>query len=69
MRFSRKRQDGYALNFVSNFKRKHLFITTYIEKQCTRSLKHAGKQVRRPRQLQRAGIIFICYFNGGKHTF
>jgi len=35
VRFSRKQQNGYVPNFFSRFKRKHLFITTYIEKQCT----------------------------------
>jgi len=35
---SRKQQDGFAPNLFSEFKRKHLFITTCIEKQCTRSL-------------------------------
>jgi len=38
VRFSRKRQDGFAPNVFSGFRRKHLFITTRIEKQCTRSL-------------------------------
>jgi len=38
VRFSRKRQDGFAPDFFSEFKRKHLFITTCIEKQCTRPL-------------------------------
>jgi len=40
--FSRKRQDGSAPIFFfyfSWFRRKHLFITTCIEKQCTRPLK------------------------------
>jgi len=37
VRFSRKRQDGSETKIFSGFKRKHLFITTCIEKQCTRS--------------------------------
>jgi len=37
VRFSRKRQDGSAPIFFSGF-RKHLFITTCIEKQCTQPL-------------------------------
>jgi len=37
LRFSRKRQDGFAPNFLG-FRRKHLFITNYIAKQCTRPL-------------------------------
>jgi len=36
MRFYRKRQDGSAPNFFSGLRRKHLFITICIEKQCTR---------------------------------
>jgi len=36
----RKRQDGSAPNFFSGFRRKLLFITTCIERHCTRSLKH-----------------------------
>jgi len=36
VRFSRKRQDGFAPNFFLGFRRKHLFITTCIEKHCTR---------------------------------
>jgi len=35
MRFSRKRQDGSVRNFFSWLWRKHLFITTCIEKHCT----------------------------------
>jgi len=38
MYFSRKRQDVSAPIF-SGFKRKHLFITTRIEKHCTQPLK------------------------------
>jgi len=38
VRFSRKRQDGSAPKFFSGFRRKHLFITTCIKKQCTWSL-------------------------------
>jgi len=38
-RFSRKRQDGSAPSFLK-FKRKHLFITTCIEKHCTWPLKY-----------------------------
>jgi len=41
MRFYRKRQDGSApIFFFSGFRRKHLFITTCIEKQCIRPLTH-----------------------------
>jgi len=36
VRFSRKQQDGFATKFFSGFRRKHLFITICIEKQCTR---------------------------------
>jgi len=36
--FSRKQQDESAPNFFSRFRRKHLFITTCIEKHCTRPL-------------------------------
>jgi len=39
LRFSRKRQDESALNFFSRFRRKNLFITTCIEKYCTRPLR------------------------------
>jgi len=39
LRFSRKRQDGLAPNFFLGLRRKHLFITTCIEKQCIRPLK------------------------------
>jgi len=36
MRFSPKRQDGSAQNILQDFnRRKHLFITICIEKQCT----------------------------------
>jgi len=35
VRFSQKRQDGSAPKFFSGFRRKHLFTTTCIEKQCT----------------------------------
>jgi len=38
LRFSRKRQDGFAQKIFSGFRRKHLFITTSIEKQCARPL-------------------------------
>jgi len=40
LRFSRKRQQGSASasNFFKGFRRKHLFITTCIEKHCTRPL-------------------------------
>jgi len=38
MRFSRKRQDESTPNFFQEFRRKHLFIATSIEKQCTRLL-------------------------------
>jgi len=38
LRFSRKRQDGSVPNFFSGCRRKHLFIKTCIEKQCTRPL-------------------------------
>jgi len=40
MRFSRKQQDESEAIF-SGFRRKHLFITTYIEKQCTQPLSSA----------------------------
>jgi len=40
LRFSRKRQDGSALNFYQDLEKYiHLIITTCIEKQCTRPLK------------------------------
>jgi len=39
VRFSQKRQDESAPNFFSGFRKKHLFITTCIEKQCTRALR------------------------------
>jgi len=39
LRFSGKRQDETAPIFLSGFRRKHLFITTCIEKQCTWLLK------------------------------
>jgi len=39
LRVSRKRQDGFAPNIFLGFKRKHLFITTCIEKHCIRPLK------------------------------
>jgi len=50
LRFSQKRHDGSAPNYFSGFKRKHLFITTCIEKQCTRPLsclcfQHSTKQI------------------------
>jgi len=35
LHFSRKRQDGSASNFFTGLRRKHLFIKTCIEKQCT----------------------------------
>jgi len=38
MCLSRKSQDRFAPNFFSGLRRKHLFITTCIEKQCTWSL-------------------------------
>jgi len=38
LHFSRKRQEGYVPNFFLGFRRKHLVITTCIEKQCTRPL-------------------------------
>jgi len=44
VRFSRKRQDGSVLNFSSGLRRKHLFITTCIEKQCTRPLSYIKQQ-------------------------
>jgi len=34
----RKLQDESAPNFYSGFRRKHLFITTCIEKHCTQPL-------------------------------
>jgi len=40
--FFRKRQDGSTQIFFSGFRRKQLFITTCIEKQCTQPLK--GRQ-------------------------
>jgi len=33
VRFSQKRQDGFAPNFFSGFKRKQFFITISIEKE------------------------------------
>jgi len=39
LRFSQKRQNGYAPIFFAVFGRKHLCITTYIEKHCTQPLK------------------------------
>jgi len=36
LRFSRKRQDGFAPIFLGF--RKHFFVTTCIEKQCTQPL-------------------------------
>jgi len=39
VRFSRKRQDGSEPKIISGFRWKHSFITTCIEKQCTRSLR------------------------------
>jgi len=36
--FSQKQQDGFAPKFFSRLRRKHLFITTCIEKQCTQAL-------------------------------
>jgi len=33
--FSQKRQDKSAPIFFSGFRRKHLFVTTCIEKHCT----------------------------------
>jgi len=38
LRFSRKRQDKICAKFFSGFRSKHLFITTCIEKHCTRPL-------------------------------
>jgi len=40
LRFSQKRQDGSVPKFFSGFRRKHLFIITCVEKQCTRPLSH-----------------------------
>jgi len=34
LRFSRKPQDGFASVFLG-FRRRHLFVATCIEKQCT----------------------------------
>jgi len=34
LHFSRKRQDESVPKFFSGFRRKHLFITTCIEKHC-----------------------------------
>jgi len=36
LRFCRKRQDGLRQNFFQGLREKNLFITIYIEKQCTR---------------------------------
>jgi len=38
--FSRRREHGSARKFFSGFKKKHLIITTHVEKQCTRALNH-----------------------------
>jgi len=38
LRFFRKQQDVFTPNFFQDLKRKHLFITTFIEKHCTRPL-------------------------------
>jgi len=38
LRFSQKQQDESVPIFFSGFRRKRLFITTRIEKQCTRLL-------------------------------
>jgi len=45
LHFSCKRPDRSALNFFSGFRRKHLLITTCIEKQCTRPLKLVGFKI------------------------
>jgi len=70
LRFSRKRQDGFAPNFFSRFRRKHLLITTCIEKQCTRPLNillqylmpRLHMQVRQPGTERNACIkvFFLC---------
>jgi len=44
--FSRKRQDESAPKFFSGFRRKHLFITTCVEKQCIRPLRIAANDSR-----------------------
>jgi len=38
LRFFRRREHGYSQKFFSGFRRKHLIITTHVEKQYTRSL-------------------------------
>jgi len=43
---SRKRQNGFAPNYFSGFEKKHLFITTCIEKRCTRSLSYADPSIK-----------------------
>jgi len=45
LRFTRKRQDESApVFFLSEFRRKHLFITYCIEKQYTRPLKESPRR-------------------------
>jgi len=38
LRFSLRREQGSARKIFSGFRRKHLIITTHVEKQCTRAL-------------------------------
>jgi len=45
LRFSRRRQHGFARKFFSGFRRKRLIITTHVEKQCTQALNFCLKQV------------------------
>jgi len=52
LRFSRKRQDEFAPKFFSRFRTKHLFITTCIEKQCTRPLMQSLQSVLLWKQLK-----------------
>jgi len=43
--FFRKRQDRSVPIFFSGFRRKHLFITTCIEKQCIRPLREYNQDL------------------------
>jgi len=51
-----KRQDEFVPIFFSEFRRKHLFVTTCIEKQCIWLLKPLSKDIQSRNNATRTGI-------------
>jgi len=53
LRFSQRREHGSAQKFFSEIRRKHLIITTHVEKQCTWALtKYARNSIQVPEDVE-----------------